>query len=295
MSISNIRRGTAGIFLLLAEITVAFGGWSHEQRENPVTGEIVERVTSPWVASETLGETNVERSRARVVVTCSIEQGINARLAFSESLTIKSTGIGYEGLQLETAVRWDNTVIDEYFALELNADGNQTHALRFLLGDLAHIQMREHSRMITEIPLVGRSPIFLRFDIEPFAQMSSKGIRGCINAIQEKKREATEAARAEQERIEAARDRHDQVVMRAVASAWQRPMGMSDGLSCALAVGVSVTGEVQDVRVIDTSGNRGYDQSAKTAVARASPIPMPDDEAVAQSYAEKGLNLKFGK
>ena len=56
---------------------------------------------------------------------------------------------------------------------------------------------------------------------------------------------------------------------------WQRPPGMSAGLSCELRVKLFPGGSVASVSVVRGSGNEAFDRSAENAVLRADPLPVP--------------------
>ena len=58
---------------------------------------------------------------------------------------------------------------------------------------------------------------------------------------------------------------------------WNKPPGTMTGLETVISVKVQRTGEVVSVKVVKSSGNDYFDQSAENAVYKASPLPFPDE------------------
>jgi colicin import membrane protein len=65
-----------------------------------------------------------------------------------------------------------------------------------------------------------------------------------------------------------------------------------EGLSTELHVRVAPSGTVLDVQIVKKSGNEALDRSAVAAVHRASPLPVPTDPAVFESFREIRLILR---
>ena len=62
-----------------------------------------------------------------------------------------------------------------------------------------------------------------------------------------------------------------------IIRSWIRPKNTPSGLSCRIEVRLLPGGDVLDVKIIRSSGNAIFDRSAKNAVNKASPLPIPDD------------------
>ena len=56
---------------------------------------------------------------------------------------------------------------------------------------------------------------------------------------------------------------------------WIRPPSSRRGLVCTVEVILLPGGEVQDVRLVRSSGDRAYDRSVIAAIFKASPLPVP--------------------
>ena len=64
----------------------------------------------------------------------------------------------------------------------------------------------------------------------------------------------------------------------AVENNWRRPAVLSrSGLVATIRVKVSPDGSVQSARIVNSSGDARFDQSAQIAVKKASPLPFPTD------------------
>ena len=72
---------------------------------------------------------------------------------------------------------------------------------------------------------------------------------------------------------------------------WNKPPGSMAGLETVISVKVQRTGEVVSVKVVKSSGNVYFDQSAENAVYKASPLPFPDEPRYYEFIKE--FNFKF--
>lgn len=62
-----------------------------------------------------------------------------------------------------------------------------------------------------------------------------------------------------------------------ISTKWLRPPGVPPGLRVKLRIEISETGRVEQVEVAESSGNETFDTSARFAVLKASPLPLPAD------------------
>ena len=66
----------------------------------------------------------------------------------------------------------------------------------------------------------------------------------------------------------------------------------SSGRSCTVRVTMLPGGGVQNVSVTQSSGDESFDRSVQAAVLKASPLPWPDDEKVAEELKTFSLIVK---
>ncbi len=93
----------------------------------------------------------------------------------------------------------------------------------------------------------------------------------------EEQRKAEEQLRAD---MEAERDAtevelYQARIRQAVTDSWLRPIGVGDGLKCTLRIRMATGGNVIAAEVIQSSGNGAFDRSARAAVLKADPLPVP--------------------
>ena len=58
---------------------------------------------------------------------------------------------------------------------------------------------------------------------------------------------------------------------------WTRPPGYYRGSSCVIEIRLKRGGVVKQVNIVNSSGNLIFDNSAKLAVRKASPLPVPNE------------------
>jgi len=69
--------------------------------------------------------------------------------------------------------------------------------------------------------------------------------------------------------------------------------GLPNGLSCKISVTVIPGGEVMGVKILESSGNDIFDRRARTAVNKASPLPIPDDPATLDRLNLREITFTF--
>ena len=83
---------------------------------------------------------------------------------------------------------------------------------------------------------------------------------------------------------------YDQQLKRRVDAVWYKPDG-AEGLSTTVRFGLDRAGNLTELRIIKSSGNRAFDKSLLEAFRRAAPFsPLP--QAIAESYS--AVELTFG-
>lgn len=73
---------------------------------------------------------------------------------------------------------------------------------------------------------------------------------------------------------------------------WQRLPNLPPELVCTLQISQLSSGEIADVKIVRSSGNKAYDDSVERAIRKSSPLPKLND-ALAFSMVRE-TNLKFG-
>jgi colicin import membrane protein len=98
----------------------------------------------------------------------------------------------------------------------------------------------------------------------------------------------TQAAQATQTEI----DKYKAMIIQTISSYWIVPENLAQGVYCQLLVHVAPGGVVLSVDLIKSSGNYLLDSSAKTAILKASPLPVPTDSSVFDNFREIKLTVR---
>lgn len=90
----------------------------------------------------------------------------------------------------------------------------------------------------------------------------------------------------------ALREKHERLIRQRVITKWNRPLSAKRGMVATLRINVLPGGEVSNVVTVKSSGDTAFDASAEDAVRRSSPLPVPDDIAVFNTYF-RVITFKF--
>jgi TonB family protein len=79
-----------------------------------------------------------------------------------------------------------------------------------------------------------------------------------------------------------------------ITTAWRRPVGFKGGLEVYIRISLKTDGEIEDLRVVRTSGDVLFDRSAITAVKRAAPFDeVKQFDAATFEEKFRSLTVKF--
>jgi colicin import membrane protein len=87
-------------------------------------------------------------------------------------------------------------------------------------------------------------------------------------------------------------DKYKALIIQSIAQYWIVPDNVGSGIYCKLAVRLGPGGEVLRVELIRESGNEVLDRSAKTAVLKASPLPVPEKTVLFDNFRELTLTVR---
>ena len=85
-------------------------------------------------------------------------------------------------------------------------------------------------------------------------------------------------------------------IEKAIQAVWRVAPGTEDWREAKVNIKLTPRGEVESVRIVNSSGLPAFDKSAVTAVYQASPLPLPsvDEDAVALRELQN-INLSLKK
>ncbi len=104
---------------------------------------------------------------------------------------------------------------------------------------------------------------------------------------------------AEQKQLEAARTNQQQseiekylaLIQESLRPNWNVPDGVDPSLSCQITIHLGPDGTVLSAVITRSSGNVALDNSARTAVFKSSPLPIPSDPALVKQFRELNLTV----
>ncbi|OGT30331.1 MAG: protein TolA [Gammaproteobacteria bacterium RIFCSPHIGHO2_12_FULL_35_23] len=86
--------------------------------------------------------------------------------------------------------------------------------------------------------------------------------------------------------------RYETLILNAIGKQWIIPQGVDHHLTSQLLVTLSSDGTVENVQLLQSSGNVVLDRSAITAVFKASPLPVPQNPLLLKQFEQLQLTVK---
>ncbi|MES2997828.1 MAG: cell envelope integrity protein TolA [Pseudomonadota bacterium] len=87
-------------------------------------------------------------------------------------------------------------------------------------------------------------------------------------------------------------DKYRHLILQSIAQQWIVPPKLNKHLETKLAVHLAPGGMVLEVIVVKSSGNSVLDRSAQTAVYKASPLPVPKNTALFNTFRQINLTVR---
>jgi len=87
-------------------------------------------------------------------------------------------------------------------------------------------------------------------------------------------------------------NKYKALIVQAISQKWIIPIQANKRLYCELMIRIAPGGMVLDVQVTKTSGDPSLDSSARAAVFKASPLPVPSDPKEFNSFRQFVLKVK---
>jgi colicin import membrane protein len=87
-------------------------------------------------------------------------------------------------------------------------------------------------------------------------------------------------------------NKYKALILQAISQHWLVPPTINKKLTCELLIRMAPGGMVLDVQVVNSSGDTGLDRSARAAVFKASPLPVPSDSDAFESFRQFILKVK---
>lgn len=87
-------------------------------------------------------------------------------------------------------------------------------------------------------------------------------------------------------------DKYKALIIQAISSHWIVPSQANKSLYCELMIRLAPGGMVLDVQVTKSSGDPSLDSSARAAVMKSSPLPVPPDAGAFEPFRQFVLKVK---
>lgn len=87
-------------------------------------------------------------------------------------------------------------------------------------------------------------------------------------------------------------NKYQALITQAIGENWIVPVGADKRLICELMIRVAKSGHVLDVQVTKSSGDPSLDRSARAAVLKASPLPVPKNHVAFAAFKQFVLKVK---
>lgn len=87
-------------------------------------------------------------------------------------------------------------------------------------------------------------------------------------------------------------NKYTALILQAISQRWLVPQGVDKSLSTKLLIRLAPGGAVLDVQITKSSGNVSLDRSARDAVFKASPLPVPTDGDGFDQFRQFVLKVK---
>lgn len=87
-------------------------------------------------------------------------------------------------------------------------------------------------------------------------------------------------------------NKYNALILQAIRSQWVMAEEYPETLSCQLLINLKSDGTVMNVQLTKSSGNDGFDRSARAAVYKASPLPVPKEADLFNQMKEINLTVR---
>ena len=103
--------------------------------------------------------------------------------------------------------------------------------------------------------------------------------------------ESKELQQLQTKRMNGIIDKYKAMILAAIGQNWLVPGGANKNLSSIFEIQLGPGGVVVSVKLIKSSGNQALDQSAQTAIYKASPLPVPTDPQAFDKFRDVRLTV----
>jgi len=107
---------------------------------------------------------------------------------------------------------------------------------------------------------------------------------------------AKEAQALRTEQVKAKRlselDRYKNEIVQAIENNWLIPKNTNKNLTCTFIIELMPNGQIENIRLVKSSGNLVLDRSARTAIYKAAPLPVPQNPSLFNQFRDIQVRLQ---
>lgn len=104
--------------------------------------------------------------------------------------------------------------------------------------------------------------------------------------------EEKQLSQAKAQQAQGVVNKYNALILQAIREQWILPENYPPEVSCQLLIKLKPGGGVLDVQLVKSSGNEGFDRSARAAVYKASPLPVPKETDLFNQMREIALVVR---
>lgn len=105
-------------------------------------------------------------------------------------------------------------------------------------------------------------------------------------------KESNQLANASAQKMQGIVNKYQALILQAISQNWIVPYNVDKSLTTELMIRVAAGGQVLDVQIVRSSGDAALDRSARAAVFKASPLPVPTKKDEFEPFRQFALKVK---
>jgi len=123
-------------------------------------------------------------------------------------------------------------------------------------------------------------------------QIETKRREEIQKAMQQQIAEEKQQMAEHDRQIQAEIDKYKALIIQTISQHWIIPSDIAKNISCQLIVNVAPGGEILSVDLARSSGNSILDRSARSAVLKSSPLPVPRNAEIFDNFRQLMLTVR---
>ncbi|KPJ67714.1 MAG: hypothetical protein AMJ43_03515 [Coxiella sp. DG_40] len=123
-------------------------------------------------------------------------------------------------------------------------------------------------------------------------EMETKRREEIQKAMQQQIAEEQRQMAEHDKQVQAEIDKYKALIIQTISQHWIVPSNIANNISCQLIVNIAPGGEILNVKLVRSSGNSILDRSARSAVLKSSPLPVPKNAELFDNFRQLMLTVR---